>query len=266
VSNRTERAATATVALRDAVLGLKMGERPVNNAIPIEMWHTLGRDCIANWVDDAGRCCERIAEALALTDVRDRDKQTLDGIETALWRIDAAREKLEAVFVLAFGVPSLERYGKSARFEPDTDSIKAKVSELAAHHPVARELGKVAQQLAAHPAVTLRNQLSHQLAPIESANESCWIDVAHLQGRSIVGWSGGPFYGEGVLEEGDIGSNALWQRALRSVEECFGLLIRLTKHLAELIHTAAVLEPPQRLYKQEETGEVSVTDPRFRES
>jgi hypothetical protein len=67
--------------------------------------------------------------------------------------------------------------------------------------------------------LALRNQLSHRLAPIASAAEACWIDVAHLRGRGIAGWSGGPFYGEGVLNHGGISQNALWQRAVSDVEE-----------------------------------------------
>jgi hypothetical protein len=33
--------------------------------------------------------------------------------------------------------------------------------------------------------------------------------------------------------------------------------------MTELVRAGAVLEPPQKLYMQEETGEVSVIDPRL---
>jgi hypothetical protein len=206
----------------------------------------------------------RIAWALDLADAKGSTDEAIEEIEHALWRITATREKLEAVFVLCFGVPSLKPVGaKSVHFEPDTEGIKAKLRELAAAHPVARELSELGAKLAEHSAVALRNQLSHQLAAIRDAAELCWLDIAHMRGNGIIGWSGGPLYAEGVLDNDSITHEALWERAVGGAQECVELLVRTFEVMAALVCDAAVLEPPQRVYKDEDTGEVSLTDRRL---
>jgi hypothetical protein len=220
-----------------------------------DLWPILGKVCIVSWVDDAERAGVRIARALDRVDTEGDSEEAEDAVETALWRITATREKLEAVFVLCFGVPSLEPYKRmSARFEPNTDGIKAKLRELGAAHDAARELGRVGAELAEHPAVILRDQLSHQLAAITSAEPLCYIDIAHVVGDSIADWSGGPFYGENTIDAGAITRDAVWARATAAIEECFELVVRSFELISELVRDAAVLEPPQRVWRDEATG------------
>ncbi len=264
MATREERVQAAAAALKDAVMNLLDGERPMNPGLTWDFWRPVGKASIANWVDDAEWSCARIARALDLADAQGLTDEAIEEIEHALWRITAMREKLEAAFVLCFGVPSLEPVGaKSARFEPDTDGIKAKLRDLVATHSVARELGELGARLAEHPAVVLRNQLSHQLAAIRHAAELCWLDIVHLRGSGIIGWSGGPLYAEGVLDGGAITAEVLWERAVTGVQECFELLVHTFEVMAQLVRAAAVLEPPQRVYRDQDTGNISLTDPRI---
>jgi hypothetical protein len=184
-------------------------------------------------------------------------------LEEALWRVDAVREKLEAIFALAFGVPSLVAYKRTcARFEPDIDLIRAKLRELGSTHESARGLARAGLALASHPAVRLRNQLSHQLAGVASVTELCWVDVADVRQGGILGWSGGPFYGEGALDGNSIAPQDVWRRTVEIVGDALRLLVDAMDLLAELIAAAAVLEPPQPLYRQFETSAVTTEDPR----
>jgi hypothetical protein len=263
MSERDQQVQAVAEELRKAVFELQAGDRPLNPGLTADFWPSVGKASIVNWVDDAERACAGIARALDLVDTLGQTDATRDALEGALWRITATREKLEAVFVLCFGIPSLEPYRKtSARFEPNTEGIKAKLRELAGTHPAAHELGDIGAQLAGHPAVTLRDQLSHQLAAIGDVAELCWIDIAHMRGNGIIGWSGGPFYAEKTIDQGPITREANWARAVGSVEECLRLLVRSFELMAELVRAAAVLEPPQRVYKDEDTGAISTTDPR----
>lgn len=213
---RRKRVKVATAGLRAAVIAMPIGQAPLNDMLPLGDWYSLGHACIAAWVDDAGRCCDRIARALEVVG-RGRNEETLDALETALWRVDAASEKLEAAFALVFGVPSLKKYKKwSIRFEPDANRVRAKLKELGSQHHAASELGRLGTELAEHVGMLRRNHLNHQIAPIWEARELCWIDVAHVRRRSIVAWTGGPFYVEGLLNrDGNIGSETLWKRATR---------------------------------------------------
>lgn len=263
MTEREERVKAAADSLRHAVLEMPPGERPANRLLPEVDWRAIGKACITNWIDDAERSCTRIARALERVDAEGDTEDARDEIETALWRITATREKLEAVFALSFGVPSLAPYkGTSSRFEPSTDGIRAKLRELAQTQPAAQELAEIGKRLAEHPGVTLRDQLSHQLAAITEATELCWIDVAHLSSDGIIGWTGGPFYGENVLDGGAITRDALWTRAVTWVEECFESLVRSFELMGGLVGQAAVLEPPQRVYRDGDTGEIAFTDPR----
>jgi hypothetical protein len=263
MTTRNEEAVAAITSLRDSVAAMPLGHPPLAVGLTTSgVWDSLGRRCILGWVDDAGRSCSSIASTLAVVEERGRTAETCEALEGALWRVDAAREKLEAVFVLSFGVPSLELYKSGVKFEPNAMAIKIKLEQLAEDHEAATELAQCGKQLAEHAAVRIRNQLSHQLAPIESAEPLCLIDLAHLRRGSIIGWTGGPFYVEGALESGDIGADALWTRAVAAVGECFALLVRSMEAMAELIVAAAVLEPPQPVYRDEDTGRVSLTDPR----
>lgn len=264
VGARRKRAERATLELKAAVMAMPMGQAPANQMLPIDTWSQLGRGCIAAWVDDAGRCCDLIAKGLEVVE-RARSEEALEALENALWRVDAAREKLEAVFALTFGVPSLAKYKqRSLRFEPNAKRISAKLEELGKEHEHARELARLGRELAEHIAATRRNQLSHQIAPIWEARELCWLDVAHVRRGSIVAWSGGPFYVERLLERGgNIGSETLWRDTTNDVGECFGLLVASMERMKQLVEAAAVLEPPQRVYRDDDEGGISLNDPRL---
>jgi hypothetical protein len=118
----------------------------------------------------------------------------------------------------------------------------------------------VGKELAEQPGVKLRDQLSHQLAVITEARFLCLVDIAHVRDGRILGWDGGPFYGENVVDQGPITRDAVWQRA--TVAQCFELLMRSFELTAELVSSTAVLEPPQRAYKNKDSGEVVTADPR----
>lgn len=227
-----------------------------------DLWPPLAKECIIGWVDDSERACLRIGRALDVAEAVGDKEEAEDAIEAALWRITATREKLEAVFVLGFGVPSLKPYKRtSAKFEPSTDGIRAKLRELAANHPAACQLAEVGKQIAEHPGVTLRDQLSHQLAATTKVRPLCYLDIGHVVDGAIREWSGDPFYGENTIDAGAIDRASTWARTIGAISECFELLIRSFELMAELVRDAAVLEPPQRVYRDEETGDVVTRDP-----
>ena len=101
MAGRDERATAAVEKLRWAVNKLPPGSEPLNRLLGGVNWRAVAKAAIVNWVDDAERACVRIGRALDLVDAVGDADEARDVIEGALWRITAAREKLEAVFVLS---------------------------------------------------------------------------------------------------------------------------------------------------------------------
>jgi hypothetical protein len=262
MADRSEQVAGAAADLRAAINDLKVGDPP-RHALWADVWPPLGRGCIVGWVDDAERAVLRVARALELADAGPSE-QAEDETEVALWAIIAAREKLEAVFVLSFGVPSMEPYGRtSAKFEPNTAGLRERLRQLAQEHRAAAELGRVGRELAEHQAVALRNQLSHQLSATTEVKPLCYLDIGHVRGGTLLAWDGSSFYGQGALDGDSIAPEVIWKRTVDAVSECFELLVRTIELMSELIAEAAVLEPPQRVFVDNDTGAVSVRAPRL---
>jgi len=260
VSQESERASSANRRLREAVSSLRLGEYP-HGDLPLDIWVNLARACLIAWVDDAARCCDRIANTVPRLRDHERNAKTIAALEEALWRLDSGREKLEAVFSLAFGLPSLRLYKTGVLFEPNMKQIRLKLKELGKHNESARELSEIGRSLAEHPAIQLRHQLIHQLSPAGSLAALCLIDVAHVREQSIVAWETSQLYAEETLNYGSIADDDRWARATHWVEECLDLLLRSVELLATIVNDLGVLEPPQAVYKQDGTGVVSLTHP-----
>jgi hypothetical protein len=250
--------------LHAAILGMPAGDPPHPEEAR-DFWNDYGRHSIDRWASDLERDLRRIREALAKADTEGRSDDGIAAIEEVLWRTDAAREKIEAIFSRCFGVSALVPYKQSVRFEPDIDAVKAKLKELGATQADARRLGELGQRLAEHPTTLLRNQLSHSLVAIGDATEVTAIQVATVRGDQIPvgGWQLTILYQEELLEHGDIGPEAVFTRARQWCGEALDLLLGTAESLACLVEATARLEPPQPLWKDETTGKVFLADPRL---
>jgi hypothetical protein len=215
-------------------------------------WSLFARTCLTRWGTDMERTIERAAEALAEAHAAPLTDNGVDAIERAMWRIVGARDKLRAIVSLALGIPALQRAGPGVRFKPDYRKIDRRLRELGAGgNADALRLKTLFKQIADHPAVSLRNQISHSLAPIPEAAELCWIDVALLDDQnSIRGWDTTKrLFPENVLDLDSIAPEALYEFALSAGEEALQLVGEAAETVAALIRVEGAFHQPYAIYR-----------------
>ena len=110
-------------------------------------------------------------------------------VENALWRVDAAFEKLHDIVALGFGVPALKLTRNKQgikRFESDRRANRKRLRELAGAHPAAETLLDRDEQIGSHRFLELRHQLTHSLAPILAWQSLLWFEVAQIDEKGNV--------------------------------------------------------------------------------
>jgi hypothetical protein len=239
----------AIEALRAAVLASKatdewwIGDREAFDLVQYS---------VVRWVDDLGRSLQRVQRALVEVErhTGELTGEMVDTLEGCLTQVVGARDKVVAITAQLLGVPSLRLHRKGVRFEPGESAIKSKLSEVGASGQ--REAGRLKSQLDAlsdHPAIVLRNQITHALSPLGAVVENCWIRRASLDEKGgIVAWSRGPLYPEGTLDQGDIPPQTIWAWALESANEAQELLVNATTALAGLASSMGSVAPPQAVF------------------
>jgi hypothetical protein len=183
------------------------------------------------------------AEAEAHTD------EGLAAMEEAMWRLDAAQDKLKALTCLTLGVFPLRIVkGGRIRFEPDAVRMSARLEKLAGEYPAAGKLRDLGLTIADHPAIKLRQDVSHRLAPIHEAAEVCMLEIVHVHGGRLHHIEHSRLMPEGLRGRRDITAEALWRDALANAREAFGLVTAMVEHLATVVAAIGQLQPPIRLF------------------
>jgi len=123
------------------------------------------------------------AEAEGATD------QGATEIENALWRVEAAFEKLHDVIALGLGVPALKLNPNKKgirRFESDRRENRKKLRELAADHKAAGAILEIDERINNHRFLALRHQMTHSLAPILAWRSLIWFEVGEIDDKGGV--------------------------------------------------------------------------------
>jgi hypothetical protein len=197
----------AGVRLADATAAVERLRAAVWAARPGEGWlpadldvFDLVQDSIARWVTDLGDSLSRLTDSIEKARA-DRDVRS---VEAALIAAVSARDKLRVIAVRMLGAKSIAPYKKGVRLMPSEPDLRRLLGELAAEGIAAAGLAKrLFEQLAEHPAVTLRNDVIHALAPFPELTDVCWIKEARLdENGQIMSWGRGPLYPEGSLDQG----------------------------------------------------------------
>ena len=148
----------------------------------------------------------------------------VDAVERATWRLAGARDKLRAITSLALGVPALRLDRPGVRFAPDHRKIARHLKEIGSGD--ALRLRELFDQIAEHPAIALRNQINHSLAPLPEVAEVCWIDVAILDDdNDIIDWDTSKrLFPENMLEQGSLEPQTIYDFATTAIEDAHTLI------------------------------------------
>jgi len=250
--------------LIEAINGLQPSDK-VRDDIQVAI-QRMSRFTLAGHATDFKRAFERIEGAITRVEAHRLDEEGEAAIEEALWRIDAAREKLITISSLAFGVPTLQPFKEKRRAVPTGVTFRTTWSKLETRlrevgHAAASELIDVLSELYEHPATTLRNEISHGRAPIREAPMMVWLRFIQTRGGKVVSEQQRYLWPQGMSDRDDIQANTLWDYALRAIHEAVGLLSRGADLLGQLVKAAAALQPGQAVYQDLDTGEISMAGP-----
>jgi hypothetical protein len=249
---------SATSTLVDAITNLQPEEEP--NTVELRSaWRDLGGTWTVEWARSLGRDLTNAAVAL---DRADEACATDDGaaeIENALWRVDAAFEKLHDVVALGLGVPALKltknRKGIK-RFESDRRANRKRLRQLAEQHAVAQTLLDVDEQIGNHRFLELRHQLTHSLAPILAWQSLLWFEVAEIDKKGgVVAYSSRHLTPSERIQ-GGTPPDQLYARTIADGRDVIDLMRRAMLALAELLTVAGKREPPPVLWRVIQTGEI----------
>jgi hypothetical protein len=239
----------------------------------------LGRGPLREWAIDLDSRLTEVQQGLNQADQRGLPEGLPDA-ENALWRLSAARKSLLALCFLTLGVPTMEpglihkggRPVKSAiktsvQWELHADLLDRRLKELSAKQPVAGELNGLLIELAEHDAITLRDEVTHSLAPIKSAPPLCVFVLWGVDGdRLLVPRELKFLWPRGMNDKPGITAKELWPDALAEIRDALGILLRATEKLTELIQQVGIEREPQRFFQNLDTGEVTTSDPRGRDT
>jgi hypothetical protein len=208
-----------------------------------QAWPQLGRLCLLNWADAIGRDLTLTTRGVnSARRCRQRENK-LRHLEEALWRLDAAKEKMQALFAVAFHLPVLEPWVQGFRFSPDAKAFARKVRELSKSVSSAEMLADLWERVEAHPATRDRNYLSHSLPPLASVCELTFIENVYKRGGRIVDVrlvSLVPMMGAQTTWSAD----ALLATAIDDASDCAGQLVEAAGLVGDVLAAAGRLEPP----------------------
>lgn len=254
----SEDVGSATSKLIDAITNLQPEEEP--NTVELRSaWRDLGATWTEEWARSLGRDLTNAAAALDRAETAGATEDGVAEIENALWRVDAAFEKLHDVIALGLGVPALKltknRKGIK-RFESDRHANRKRLRELATQHAVAQALLDVDEQIGNHRFLELRHQLTHSLAPILAWQSLLWFEVADIDEKGGVVAYSSRHLTPSERVQGGTPPDQLYARTISDGREVIDLMRRAILALAELLTVAGKLEPPPVLWRVMQTDEI----------
>jgi len=222
-------------------------------------WRDLGSTWTAEWARSLGRDLTKAAAALDRARTIGATEDGAAEVENALWRVEAAYEKLHDVIALGLGVPALEltknRKG-IRRFESDRRANRKRLRELTDRWTVAQTLLDLDQQIGRHRFLELRHQLTHSLAPILAWRSLLWFEVAEIDQRGgVVAYSSRHLTPSERIQ-GGTPPGQLFVHTVSEGADVISLMQRAVLALAELLTRAGHLEPPPILWRAMQTGEI----------
>jgi hypothetical protein len=249
---------SATSKLVDAITNLEPEEEP--NTVELRSaWRDLGATWTVAWARSLGRDLTNAAAALDCAETAGATEDGAAEVENALWRVDAAFEKLHDVIALGLGVSALKltknRKGIK-RFEADRRANRKRLRELAEQQAVAQTLLDVDEQIGNQRFLELRHQLTHSLAPILAWQSLLWFEVAEIDEKGgVVAYSSRHLTPSERIQ-GVTPPDQLYARTISEGREAIELMRRAILALAELLTVAGKLEPPPVLWRVMQTGEI----------
>jgi hypothetical protein len=249
---------SATTKLVDAITNLEPEAEPHTPELR-SAWRDLGATWTVEWARSLGRDLTNAAAALDRAETIGATEDGAAEVENALWRVDAAYEKLHDVIALGLGVPALQltknRKGIK-RFESDRRANRKRLRELAEQQAVAQTLLDADEQISNHRFLELRHQLTHSLAPILAWQSLLWFEVAEIDEKGgVVAYSSRHLTPSERIQAGTP-PDQLYIRTVSDGREVISLMQRAMLGLTELLTVAGKLEPPPVLWRVMQTGEI----------
>lgn len=212
----------------------------------------LVQGCLARWTDDIERTANKAEAALGRAAVERATEKGADEIELSLLYAVAAREKLIALLAQFLGVPSLDRYKEGIRFFPRENRVRSELMSRAKAGLGAA--GTLLQSLIAFDelsAIGLRNQLEHGISFLPTVTEICWfrvVDLGFVTGEPV-GGEMSHLMAEGMLDQDDISTEALFAWAERCAREALDALGGLIEETIRLVTAVGGLAPVNEVYR-----------------
>jgi hypothetical protein len=243
--------------IADAAMSLPGG---LEQTVAIMVRHNL-----TIWASDVKRNLDRAAHGISVAKEKPLSEEGRYAIEEALWRIAAAKKSLLAACCIALAVPVLRpgwtkgqprTVKSSVEFEIDAKLLEQKLVALADEHTAAAELNDLLVRVAQHPAIQLRDAITHSLAPIEDAEGLVFFEIEDIGQARVRGRPINFLWQHGMAQKRDISREALWQDAVTGAGEAHAILLDAVVRAADLLTEVGVEERPQRLYRVPATGEI----------
>jgi hypothetical protein len=226
----------------------------------------LGRGVMLGLAEDLGRALERMNAATKRAQEHPLTDEGEAAVEEALWRLDACREKLQVILFLALGLPTIRPYrvpgqalNTGVTFRPDWPKLNQVLDSIATSHAPAKELSELLTELYEHPAIALRNEISHGRAPIRQAGGVTWLELVGVTGRRAVTRDSHYMWPQGMSDRTGIDVQTLWDYVVEKLAEATALLSKAVGLAAQVLQSAARLEQPQPVFQDHDTGEI-ITD------
>jgi hypothetical protein len=245
--------------LRQAIEDLPVG-RPILAVDEKDIWPDLARRCLSTWAQEFERDLEIASSRLQLAREQSRiDDLGLDDakafarislaaepLEDALWRVAAAREKLEVIVALALGIRVFVLEGQTVRLEPDVKGLKALLNGFSEGEEA--RFKKAALALVEHRAIPLRHQLMHSLAPIAGTSPLFFMQTGHRREGEVFRYTIRPVFPDGTIREDAVTPSQVFTRACTLTGEALDLLGEANAALPAVIRRSGRVHAPHVVY------------------
>jgi hypothetical protein len=245
MSAPSEHIAMSVGELREAIEQMPNG--PLVSGPYFAQWPTTGRHRINSWVGDVEQALQWAANGIE--EAERRGTGSARQLEEALWRLDAADDRMVVVISLALGV-TLVRLTKDRRgvaFTSDRRRVLSKLADLGSLP--AMNLMSVMARWNEHPARMLRNEVTHSLSQTTETQPLLDLDVRYLRTGSESYREARLLYPDDLhMGSGDIRPAAVWQRVIDQAKDGLSVMVECVRAAAAAIRSDARLEPPPIAY------------------
>jgi hypothetical protein len=236
---------------------------------------TLSLAAILRWAQDVQRYFGLVQRDVDMAQAHPLSQEGVNELEAALWRLGAARKSLLAVCFLGLGARTLEpahihvggkvikdKIKRSVQFELHAELLDAKLTELGKVHQAASELNRLLVDLAEHAAITLRDEITHSLAPIGEPPALCLFELWFVDGGKRWRVDTVNFlWPRRIGEKKGITREDLWAETVDAIQDARALVIRAVTKLNELFAAVPLARQPPRVYSDVQTGRATIEDP-----